>query len=423
MQSEATYPLETYRPRSVPLRAGALATLVFFASTLPLGFLSLRAPGAGEARIAEPPAPRLPVAAVMAAEAEVREAWEDRAFPGAALAVGVGPRVERLAAMGKLGWRDAAAPVSADSTLYDLASLTKAVATTTAVLLLVQDGTIRLDDPVRRHLPEFYGRFKDRVTWRHLLTHTSGLPGGAVIRGSHPEERVRRILRTRIEEPPGRYVEYTDLGFVVLWEAAERAAGEPLERYLERRVWHPLGMRDTRFLPGQGCTACAPTLRLRGGEPYRGRPHDLLARRLGGVTGSAGLFSTARDLSRFAAMIANGGELDGVRILRPELAAEMLRQQPGAGNRTLGWVAICPDEKRGEREPCREPLAVGHNGWTGTSLWIDPESRAWMVLLSNRSYDVRRRVEMQEVRAEAFRGLTGARAGGQGDRNPSGSAR
>ena len=411
MQDEATYTLKLPPAGSAPLRIGAMATLAFFVSTTSLAFLSVRAPAAEEEVrvVAGPPAPapRLPVAAVDAAETAVREAWEKRAFPGAALAVGVGPRVERLSAMGKLGWRDAAAPVSPDTTLYDLASVTKAVATTTAVLLLVQDGKIRLDDPVRRHLPAFYGQFKDRVTWRHLLTHTSGLPGGAVIRGSHPRERVRRILRTRIEEPPGRYVEYTDLGFVVLWEAAERAAGEPLERYLERRVWGPLGMRHTGFLPGQECTACAPTLRLRTGEPYRGRPNDLLARRLGGVTGSAGLFSTAYDLSRFAAMIANGGALDGVRILRPELVREVLRQQPGAGNRTLGWVALCPGEKRSEREPCREPLAVGHNGWTGTSLWMDPESRAWMVLLTNRSYEVRRKVEMQEVRAEAFRALAG----------------
>lgn len=396
--------------RTPRLRAGAAAVLGAFAFAAVFGVTAGRgaagsagAPFPHRAVAAAAPAPRLPAAALDSVEAGVRAELERRAFPGAALAVGIGPRTERLVGMGHVGWRDSAAPVSPDSTLYDLASVTKPVATATAVLLLAQDGVIRLDDPVRRHLPEFEGRFKDEVTWRHLLTHTSGLPAGAAIRGDAPRERVRRILRTRIDERPGRHVEYTDLGYVVLWEAAERAAGEPLTRFLERRVWRPLGMAHTVFLPGQACTACAPTLRLSTGEPYRGRPNDLLARRLGGVTGNAGLFSSARDLGRFAAMLASGGELDGVRILAPETAREMLRQQPGAGRRTLGFVAICPDEPHSEETPCAKPLAVGHNGWTGTSLWIDPERRAWTVLLTNRSYDVRAPARMAELREQSFR--------------------
>jgi CubicO group peptidase (beta-lactamase class C family) len=245
---------------------------------------------------------------------------------------------------------------------------------------------------VQRHLPWFEGQFKERVTWRHLLTHTSGLPGGANIRGDAPRERLRRLLRTRIAEPPGRRVEYTDLGFIALWAAAERAAGEPLQRYLERRVWGPLGMRNTRFAPGMECERCAPTLFLtRSGEPYRGLPNDLYARRLGGVAGNAGLFSTAHDMARFAAMIAGGGEVDGVRVLRQESVREMLRQQPGAGRRTLGWQAVCPDEPPREELPCERPLAYGHTGWTGTSLWVDPDSGLWTVLLTNRTYLVRNR--------------------------------
>ena len=358
-----------------------------------------------------PSPPRIPPAALDAAEAAVRVAVADRALAGAAMAVGIGPRIERTAGFGRIGWRADAAPVSADSTLYDLASLTKTVATTTAVLLLADDGRIDLDEPVQRHFPEWEGQFKERVTWRQLLTHTSGLPGGATIRGSTPPERLRRILRTRITEPPGRQVEYTDLGFVVLGEVVERVTGEPLAEFLERRVWQPLGMQHTEFSPGQECTACAPTLWLRSSNrPFRGEPNDLLARRLGGRIGSAGLFSTADDLARFAALIAGGGELDGVRILRGETVRELFHQQSGAGRRTLGWRAFCPMEPPEEEIPCAHPVAFGHTGWTGTSLWIDTRSGIWAVLLTNRPYGVAEPERIAELREEVWERVNGGDA-------------
>jgi serine-type D-Ala-D-Ala carboxypeptidase len=330
------------------------------------------------------------------------------AYPGGVLAVGRGGRIERLAGIGKIGWRAASPPVVADSTIYDLASLTKAMATTMAVLLLVQDGRIALDEPVRRHLPGFEGRWKDDVTWRHLLTHTSGLPPGAAIRGTSPEERLRRLLRTLLLTPPGRQVEYSDIGYVVLWAAATRAAGEPLPALLRRRVWEPLGMRDTGFAPGTDCDACAPSLRLSTGQPFRGLPSDLLARRLGNVAGHAGLFATAPDVARFTAMIAGGGELDGVRILDAALVGELLRQQPGAGRRTLGWTAFCPDEQPRPSQPCARPIAYGHTGWTGTSLQIAPEGGHWVVLLTNRSYERSERpVPLEMLRRDLILNVAG----------------
>lgn len=397
------------RPRALALLLGAMLAGCGEPPADPEEQLAARA----DAVAAEP---RIAPARLAAAEAVVRAELERRAFPGAAFAVGVGPRVERLGAMGRIGWRDAAAPVSAAATLYDLASLTKPVATTVAVLLLVEDGRIRLDDPVQPHLPGFEGRWKEQVTWRHLLTHTAGLPGGANIRGTTERERVRRLLRTILSVPPGRSVQYTDLGFLVAWEAAARVAGEPLERFLERRVWAPLGMRHTVFSPGQECEACAPTLRLSTGVPYRGRPSDLLARRIGGVTGSAGLFSTAHDMARFAAMLASGGELDGVRVLRPESIRLMLTQQPGAGHRTLGGVAFCPDEFEeldgfDPQRACEQPIAFGHTGWAGTSLYLDPVSGVWAVLLTNRSYDVRAPERMQQLRRELFGAVRGGEMG------------
>jgi CubicO group peptidase (beta-lactamase class C family) len=327
----------------------------------------------------------VPAVLVAAAEGAVGDRV-GQAFPGAALAVGVGGRIERVTALGRIGWRDSSPPVEVDRTLYDLASLTKAVATTVAVLLLVEEGRIGLDDPVQRWLPEFEGKYKDEVTWRHLLTHTSGVAPGTRLRGSSPRERLANLLRKPLGARPGLYVMYSDPGYVVLWTAAERVAGEPLPAYLERKVWRPLGMTSTAFAPGQECTRCAPTLMLRSGEPFRGRPSDLFARELGGVTGNAGLFSTVLDLARFAAMIAGDGELDGVRILRPATVRELLRQQPGAGRRTLGWTAFCPDEPFDAGQPCARPVAYGHTGWTGTSLMIEPGRRVWVVLLSNRSF-------------------------------------
>jgi serine-type D-Ala-D-Ala carboxypeptidase len=315
------------------------------------------------------------------------EAGVGRAYPGAVLATGTAEGVELVRGAGRIGWREASPPVVADSTLYDLASLTKAMATAVAVLLLVEDGRIGLDEPVQRHLPGFEGVWKDRVTWRHLLTHTAGLPPGIAIRGNSPSDRLRRLLRTRLHTPPGRDVVYSDVGYVVLWAAAERVAGEPLPELLRRRVWEPLELTSAAFAPGRECEACAPTLRLRTGEPFRGLPADELARALGGVTGSAGLFATAGDVGRFVAMVANDGAWQGRRILAPATVAALLAQQPGAGRRTLGWTALCPDEEPRAHVPCQRPVAFGHNGWTGTSLWLDPGSGRWVVLLSNRSYE------------------------------------
>jgi serine-type D-Ala-D-Ala carboxypeptidase len=336
------------------------------------------------------------------ASADVFRAVFTRVVPGATLAIGDSGRIAETAGFGRVGWKATDMHVSADSTIYDLASLTKAVATTSAVLLLAQDGTIRLDDPVQRWLPEFQGRWKDRVTWRQLLTHTSGLPPAAKLRGRAPGQKLYSVLNTSLNELPGTGVQYSDVSFIVLWTAAQRAAGEPLPRFLERRVWRPLGMTSTSFWPGETCTRCAPTMLLKSGEPYRGKPSDPTAHKLGIPTGNAGLFSTAHDLGRFAAMIANGGELDGVRIFREDVVHQLFVQQPDAGHRTLGWEAFCPAEHPTQQRACARPIAYGHTGWTGTSLWIDPARGVWTVILSNRSYNVKRPPSLDELREDVF---------------------
>lgn len=394
----------------VQARVAALALVLVLATSLLPGSGNAPSPGSRVHR-SEDRESALVLAAADSAQALMAAEVAHHVYPGATLAAGVGGRILVLRGVGRLEWPASAGPASPDSTMYDLASLSKAVATTTAVLLLAQDGRIRLDDPIRRWLPEFDGRWKDQVTWRHLLTHTSGLPPAGHMRGADPAARLSSLLRTRLEEPPGLAVQYSDLGYVVLWAAAQRAAGEPLPRFLARRVWRPLGMRHTGYLPGLDCTLCAPTLVLNDGRPFRGKPSDPTARKLGGVTGNAGLFSTAADLAHFAAMIANGGELEGIRILRPDLVRELFTQQPHAGRRTLGWDAFCPAEPPQETIACAHPVAFGHYGWTGTSLWVDPVRRLWVVLLANRSYDVLHPRSMEPVREGVFAALARERLG------------
>lgn len=347
-------------------------------------------------------------ARLLAADSLVARAVERERFPGAALVVGVGPQVVHRASFGRTAWGDAADPASTDRTMYDLASLTKAVATASAVWLLVEDGRMSLDDRVSKHLPHFAGGREYGVTIRQLLTHTAGVRAGAFPRSDDPWTVRRQLVELTPLLPPGRDVLYSDLGYVVLWEAAERAAGEPLPAFLRRRIWAPLGMTSTRMAAPRGCERCAPTLHLRSGEAYRGGSYDQVARRLGGVAGNAGLFSTADDLARFAAMIANGGELDGVRIFREETVRAMFAPQPGAGTFSRGWARYCAEGIVPDHRTCERLLAVGHTGATGTSLWFEPASRTWVLLLTNRAYLPRSRsFDMQGFRRDLFRAVTG----------------
>jgi serine-type D-Ala-D-Ala carboxypeptidase len=318
-------------------------------------------------------------------------------FPGAALAVGRMEHVVVERGVGRLGWDRAEARVDPEYTLYDIASLTKVVAATTAVMLLVEDGRLALDDRVSRYLPGFSGGAKDRVSIRHLLMHTSGLPAGANIWAPTHEDALARAISVPLRQPPGQRVEYSDIGFVVLWAAAEAAAEEPLFRLLDRRVFSPLEMYSTTFLPGEGCARCAPTARRPDGSQIRGRVHDPTAFRLGGVTGNAGLFSTAHDMARFAAMMASGGELDGVRVLQEQTIRDFTRAQPGARTRALGWDTPARDGT-GAGGLHISPRAFGHTGFTGTSLWIDPDRGTWAVLLSNRTFEPKGANRMQTVR-------------------------
>jgi CubicO group peptidase (beta-lactamase class C family) len=288
-------------------------------------------------------------------------------------------------AYGQRALKPAAEPMTLD-TVFDVASLTKVVATAPAVMLLIERGQVRLDDPVRKYLPEFSGAERDAVTVRHLLTHTSGLLVG--ISGAAFKDRAGALARAALERPratPGTEFHYCDLNFILLDELVRRVAKQPLEEFVAAEFYRPLRMSDTGFLPSARLRPrIAPTQEI-GGGLLRGTVHDPTARRMGGVAGHAGVFSTAADLARFARMMLNEGELDGVRVLKPETVRLMTSvQSPKAvlARRGLGW-----DMDSGYSRPrgLLFPLgSYGHTGFTGALLWTDPFSKTFVILLTNR---------------------------------------
>jgi CubicO group peptidase (beta-lactamase class C family) len=323
------------------------------------------------------------------------------AFPGAVVAVGQHGRLALLAAVGRYGQSD---PRPVDSTtVYDLASLTKVVGLTTAVMLLARDRVIDLDAPVQRYVPAFQGRWKDRVTVRHLLTHSSGLPAW---RPLYVEATTRAGAfaltdTTPLTAEPGARTIYSDLGAIVLTQVVESVAGERLDVFLERRVFRPLGLRSTRFRPPPDWRdRVAPTEQSADGTVIRGTVHDENAWRLGGVSGHAGLFSTAPDLALFAAWMLDawhGRAMAGRPSLPPELVRRFTARQgvPPGPSRALGWDTPSEPSSAGSRPSA---LAFGHTGFTGTSLWLYPEHDLFVVLLTNRVHPTRENARITVVR-------------------------
>ncbi|MDE3067829.1 MAG: beta-lactamase family protein [Verrucomicrobiota bacterium] len=276
-------------------------------------------------------------------------------------------------------------------TVFDLASLTKVVATTPAIMLLVQRGLVNLEAPVRTYIPEFRGGDRDRVTVRELLTHTSGLPPDIETRTEWQgwNTAIHKACAIKLESPPGAVYRYSDINFILLGEIVQRVTKMPLQDFVQREIFGPLKMTDTCFLPlrhGIKLSRIAPT-EVVNGKPWRGIVHDPTARKMGGVAGHAGLFSTASDLARYARMMLNLGELDGVRIFKPETVKLMTSPQaPPAAHvlHGLGWDVDSPYAgPRGKWFPLG---SYGHTGWTGCSLWIDPFSKTFIIFMSNRNH-------------------------------------
>ena len=296
-------------------------------------------------------------------------------FPGAAVIVARHGGVVWERGYGTLDWRSGVA-VDPERTMYDLASLTKIVATTAAAMVLVDRGKLRLDERVTHYLPSFSGGGKDQVTIRDLLTHRSGLPAGRDIsRGAVPESARNAVLATSLVRAPGSEYEYSDVGLDVMGFVIEHITHEPLDQFVRRAVYTPLGMRSTMFRPEPSLQArIAPTEQ----QVARGEVHDPAARAMGGVAGHAGLFSTASDLAVFAQLMLDGGVAGKTRLFGDSVAREFTK--PGPGWRGLGWQT-CPGD--GSCGQYLSTHAFGHTGFTGTSMWIDPESDLVVIVLTN----------------------------------------
>ena len=330
-------------------------------------------------------------------DAVIEQAIRDKQIPGAVLLVGRGREILYQKAYGNRSLAPQVEPMTLD-TIFDLASVTKVVATTTSVMILVEEGRIRLTDRVASFIPDF-GRYgKESVTVRHLLTHVSGLRPDLELsddswRGT--DEAIRQACEEVLMSAPGERFGYSDINFFVLAEIVARVSGMPFERFVEERIAKPLGMADTMFLPPaplqpriaptESCTPYGWPCQGPNQAMLRGTVHDPTARRMGGVAGHAGLFSTAADLARYCRMVLGGGAFGGARVLSPLTVLKMTSPAtpPGmASVRALGWdIDTSYSSNRGELLPIG---SFGHTGFTGTSLWMDPVTKTFVIFLSNR---------------------------------------
>ncbi len=311
----------------------------------------------------------------------VLEAIRDEQIPGAVVLVGHDGQVVYRKAFGERSLEPRREAMTVD-TIFDLASLTKVIATTTAVMQLVEKGRIRLNDPVAKYIPEFGENGKEEITIRELLTHFSGLPEGLDL--TQPWEGRETALRMAYAEKPiyapGSHFLYSDVDFIVLGALVERVSGMSLSAYCQNNIFTPLKMTHTRFLPPAAwLPKIAPTQYDEHDKMLRGVVHDPTVRRMGGVAGQAGLFSTADDLAKFAEAL-----LSGSKILSPLTIEKMTTpQQPPTSQvlRGFGWDIDSPySSNRGDLLPVG---SFGHTGFTGTSLWIDPTTQTYIIVLSN----------------------------------------
>jgi uncharacterized protein YbbC (DUF1343 family)/CubicO group peptidase (beta-lactamase class C family) len=382
--------------RSAVVAAGAIALAVCTLGARPAPVMSPIERRAGDQTARSSPAAGFDLSRLGRLDDLIGEAIRQRQLPGAVVVVGRGDTVVLRRAYGDRALEPAREPMTLD-TVFDVASLTKVVATTPAVMMLVEEGKIRLGDPAAAFIPDFAKYGKDRVTVRDLLTHMSGLRPDVDLgfdwRGY--DEAIRLATEEVLTAPPGRRFVYSDINFFLLAEIVRRVSRQPFESFVRQRLFKPLGMKDTTFNPPASMLPrVAPTERC---TPFgwpcqgpdmtmlRGVVHDPTARRMGGVAGHAGLFSTAADLTLYARMLLGGGAVGPARVLAPLTVSRMTAAATPAGEanvRGFGWdVDSSYSANRGEFLPLG---SFGHTGFTGTSIWIDPATRVFVIFMSSR---------------------------------------
>jgi CubicO group peptidase (beta-lactamase class C family) len=319
---------------------------------------------------------------------------EEKKMPGCVLCLGRQGKIFWLKAYGNRRVEPEAEPMTTD-TLFDLASLTKPIATATSVMLLVERGKLKPDEPVATYLPAFAAEGKGKVTVRQLLIHTSGLIPDNPLRDYEAgvDEAWQRICALKLQTPSGQRFAYSDVNFIVLGKLVESISRQPLQAFTRSNIFQPLGMGETGYLPTASLRQRAAPTEKRDGAWMQGEVHDPRAWKLGGVAGHAGLFSTASDLALYAdALLHDLGSNAEPKLFKPATLQQMSAPQPvplwrkGAepaeGRRGLGWdMRTGYSINRGENW---SPAAFGHGGFTGTVLWIDPQQDLFLIFLSNR---------------------------------------
>ncbi len=309
----------------------------------------------------------------------LERAMADDLIAGGVVVVGNHEGILATAARGQVS-SAAGAPAITDRTVFDVASLTKVIATTPAVIKLLDEGRIALNDPLSRWFPELAGTDKGNITILHLMTHTSGLSDVMVGPDRSVEGLVRKVAAQRAR-PVGSGFEYADINFILLGELVHRVSGERLDRFCREEIYAPLGTRDTAFLPSRdGGNDIAPTSGNEGGVVQ-----DQNARLLGGVAGHAGLFSSAYDLARYARLMLGKGTLDGTRILSEEAVGQMTTPylcNNGRVKRGLGWDISSPFSA--PKGTLFSDASYGHTGYSGSSIWIDPRQDMFVIMLTRR---------------------------------------
>ncbi|WP_136525212.1 serine hydrolase domain-containing protein [Geomonas ferrireducens] len=309
----------------------------------------------------------------------LERAMADDLIAGGVVVVGNHEGILATAARGQVS-PSAGAPAITDRTIFDVASLTKVIATTPAVIKLLDEGRIALTNPLSRWFPELAGTDKGSITILNLMTHTSGLSDVMVGQDRSVDGLVRKVAAQR-SRLPGSGFEYADINFILLGELVHRVSGERLDRFCREEIYTPLGTRDTAFLPSRdGTSDIAPTSGSQGGVVQ-----DQNARLLGGVAGHAGLFSSAYDLARYARLMLGKGTLDGTRILSEEAVGQMTTPylcNNGRVKRGLGWDISSPFSA--PKGTLFSDASYGHTGYSGSSIWIDPQQDMFVIMLTRR---------------------------------------